>query len=186
MRTLSCSDVEKEYLENITQVSEEDIEMINKKSGFNGARKKALFIVILISVGAVICIFISLKLLIMLLILLFLYIFDLIKILRIKYTPACYAVVTEKKERWSKYNNNTSVKPYDQTDSVGSANRKEGLTYVVRSYYYCSVDINGEIYDHVCCYAKDYDAINVGDTVVIGGNAGLPIVYKCCSETENR
>ncbi len=180
MKRLYCSDVEIEYLKNTSQVTEEDIKMINKKNHFS--RKRNLVIVgeILFIFFAVYSLFCLRETLVPSCILCIIALPKFIHCIKHRNIAACYAVVTEKKERWGKVSgrNNPSVKPYEETDSVGSSNRKQHLFYNIRSFYFCTVEINGEIFENICCFDKDYDKIGVGETVVIGGNTGIPVIYK--------
>ncbi len=181
MKKLTCSDVENEYLKNTSQVSDEDIKMINKKTRCKERLAETIVLIAIFAAGAVYSLLYSRETLLASCIIVIMLLWVLKKDLKKINVTACYAVVTEKKERWAKENakKKPHVLPYEQTDCVGSSNRKQHLFYNIRSYYFCSVDINGEVFEYVCCYDKDYDKIGVGDTVVIGGNTGLPIVYKC-------
>lgn len=188
MKKLTCSDIENEYLKNTLQVCDEDIKMINQKTRCRESLAENIVLIAIFGAGAVYSLLYSRETLPACCILVLMLLWVLKRELKKQNVTACYAVVTEKKERWAKENakKKLHVLPYEQTDCIGSSNRKQHLFYNIRSYYFCSVDINGEVFEHVCCYDNDYDKIEVGDTVVIGGNTGLPIVYRCeTSEIEN-
>ena len=97
MKRLYCSDVEIEYLKNTSQVTEEDIKMINKKSHFS--RKRNLVIV-----GEILFIFFAVYSLLCLretlvpsCILCIIALPKFIHCIKHRNITACYAVVTEKK-----------------------------------------------------------------------------------------
>lgn len=188
MRKLTCSDVENEYLKSATQIGDDDIKMINKKTRCKESLAETIVLIAIFAAGAVYSLLYSRDTLLASCIIVIMLLWVLKRDLKKINVTACYAVVTEKKERWAKENAKKAlhVLPYEQTDSIGSSNRRQHLFYNIRSYYFCTVDINGEVFEYVCCYDNDFDKIGVGDTVVIGANTGLPIVYKCeTSEIEN-
>ena len=188
MRQLNCSDVKLEYLKFPSQISNEDIKNIDIKSGHS--RKLRLLIACCISFlcAAVYSIFYAPKMIVcsfMLTVFLFAL---LIPCLRHWKIFACRAVVTEKKERWAKVSgrNDPAVMPYCETEGEDPSKCRTHLFYSLKSYYFCTVNINGEIFENVCCYEKDFDKIKSGDTVVIGGNTGIPIVYALNTNTKHQ
>ena len=112
----------------------------------------------------------------------------LIPCLRHRKIFACRAVVIEKKERWAKVSgrNDPAVMPYCETEGADPSKCRTHLFYSLKSYYFCTVNINGEIFENVCCYEKDFDKIKSGDTVVIGVNTGVPIFYALNTNTKHQ
>lgn len=105
--------------------------------------------------------------------------------LRNKEMYACYGTVTDKTVRCAKLHKSHVYLPFEETKEIGTYKHKYTLSETVCEYYYCTVEINGKIYDNVCCYKKDFKKINVGDRVLISNNIGFcPVVYKCSGETE--
>lgn len=95
---------------------------------------------------------------------------------------ACYGVVTDKTIRCAKVSGRGSrFLPYEKTEETGTYKRKYSLFYTVCDFYYCTVEINGQIYENVYCKGEDFPKINVGDTVIISINAAddVPVIYAC-------
>ena len=180
MSQLFCSDIEIKYLQSTSQVSDEDIKKIDRKSGHSRERNFFIFFQVLMTIFVICSLLFYPKGIAASCLLFIVTLPKLISCIKNRKIHACYAVVTEKKERWGKVGgkNNPTVMPYSQTDCIGSSNRKHHLTYDIKSFYFCTVEIYGEIFENVCCFVKDFDKINVGDTVVISGNTGIPIVYE--------
>lgn len=180
MSQLFCSDIEIINLQTTSQVSDEDIKKIDRKSGHSRNRNLSIFLQILTTVFVICSLLFYPKGIVASCLLFIVTLPKLISCIKNRKIHACYAVVTDKKERWGKVGgkNNPTVMPYSQTDCIGSSNQKHHLTYDIKSFYFCTVEIYGEIFENVCCFGKDYDKINVGDTVVISGNTGIPIVYE--------
>lgn len=178
---LKCTDIEEMYLEHPSEVSAEDIKMINKKTQSKKLIIDNIVLLAVFVIGLILSLIYSHKTILPCTAFVLIMLYVLYDDLKKRNVTACYAVVTEKKERWAIENAKKTphIIPYEKTDSVGSSNRKQHLFYNIRSYYFCTVEINGEIYENVCCFDNDYNKIEVGDTVVIGGNTGLPIIYEC-------
>lgn len=178
---LKCTDIEGMYLEHPSEVSSEDIKMINQKTQSKKLIIDNIVLLAVFAIGLIVSLIYSPKTILPCLAFVLIMVYVLIDDLKKRNVTACYAVVTEKKERWAAENakKKPHTMPYEKTDSVGSSNRKQHLFYNIRSYYFCTVEINGEIFENVCCFDNDYDKINVGDTVVIGGNMSEPIVFEC-------
>ena len=177
---LQCTDIEKMYLEHTSEVSSADIKMINEKTQSKKLIIDNIVLLAVFVIGLILSLIYSHKTIFPCLVFVLIMVYVLYDDLKKRNVTACYAVVIEKKERWAAENAKKTPHtiPYEKTDSVGSSNRKQHLFYNIRSYYFCTVEINGVIYENVCCFDKDYDRINVGDTVVIGGNTSLPIIYE--------
>ncbi len=179
MRELTCSEVKLEYLRSHPQISGEDIKAIDKKSGHS--RKRRLIITFCITalcttVYSLFCVPESFFYCLLCIAVVFAL---LIPCIRNRKIYACRAVVTRKRERWARVGATKipPVMPYSETESPDPTLSKVQLCYFFKSYYFCTVDINDEIFENVCCYEKDFDNIKIGDTVIIGGNTGIPIVY---------
>ena len=165
MRQLNCSDVKIEYLKSPSQISDEDIKVIDKKSGHSRKQRFLIVCFIVFLCATVYSLFYAHKMF--------------IPCIRNWKIYACRAVVTEKKERWAKVSgrNDPAVMPYYATESADQSKCKTHIFYSFKSYYFCTVNINGEIFENVCCFDKDFDKTEVGDSVIIGVNTGVPIVY---------
>ena len=179
MRQLNCSDVKLEYLKSPSQISDEDIKNIDIKSGHSRKRQFLIACCISFLCAAVYSLFYAPKMFICCFMFIAFMLAQLIPCLRHRKIFACRAVVTGKKERWAKVSgrNDPAVMPYCETESADKTKCRTHLFYSLKSYYFCSVDINGEIFENVCCYEKDFDKIKSGNTVVIGVNTGVPVVY---------
>ncbi len=94
---------------------------------------------------------------------------------------ACYGVVTAKNERCAKLSGKGNLyMPFEKTEKIGTYRHKYTLFQTVGEFYYCSVEINGQVYENVCCYRKDYPHIEIGDSVILaneGGYYNTPVVY---------
>lgn len=179
MRELTCSDVKLENLKSPSQISDEDIKTIDKKS--RHSRKRRLIITFCITalcttVYSLFCVPESFYACLMCIAIVFAL---LIPCIRNRNIYACRAVVTRKRERWARVGATKipPVMPYSETESPDPTLSKVQLCYFFNSYYFCTVNINGEIFENVCCYEKDFDKIKFGDTVIIGGNMEMPIIY---------
>lgn len=179
MRQLNCSDVKIEYLKSPSQISDEDIKVIDKKSGHSRKQRFLIVCFIVFLCATVYSLFYAHKMFICCFMFTAFMLALLIPCIRNWKIYACRAVVTEKKERWAKVSgrNDPAVMPYYATESADQSKCKTHLFYSFKSYYFCTVNINGEIFENVCCFDKDFDKTEVGDSVIIGVNTGVPIVY---------
>ncbi len=109
-----------------------------------------------------------------------------IHLLKNKEIYAYHGTVTDKIVRCAKVSGRGTVYlPFEATKEIGTYKHKYTLSETVCEFYYCTVEINGKIYDNVCCYKKDFQKINVGDRVIISIDdcyGYLPVVYKCSGD----
>ncbi len=108
-----------------------------------------------------------------------------IDLLKNKEMYACYGTVIDKITRCAKVSGRGTIYlPFEKTEEIGTYKHKHTLSETVCEFYYCTVEINGKIYDNVCCYRKDFPKINVGDRVIISYESSYfcPVVYKCSGE----
>ena len=94
---------------------------------------------------------------------------------------ACYGTVTDKIVRCAKVSGRGNrYLPFEKTEEVETCKHKYTFLDTVSEFYYCTVEINENIYDNVCCYRKDFQKINVGDRVIISYESCYlrPVVYK--------
>lgn len=180
MRQLYCSNVKIEYLKMPSQISNDEIKIIDTKSGHSRKRIFLMTAGIVLLCGAVYSLFFVKEMFICFCMLTAFILALLIPCLKHWKIYACHAVVTDKKERRAKVSgrNDPQVMPYSKTESTAPSKPKTHLFYSLKSYFFCTVRINGEIFENVCCFTEDYDKIAVGDTVIIGENTGIPIIYS--------
>lgn len=88
----------------------------------------------------------------------------------------CYATVTEKKTRYAKKQSrfSPSYPAYAITESEESVKQKPNLFYAV---YYCTIEINGREYENICCYAKDFANIGIGDKVILSTICDEAVIF---------
>lgn len=94
---------------------------------------------------------------------------------------ACYAAVVDKTVRCANSSGKCSVYlPYEKTVEAGTYKHRYTLFETVYDYYYCTVEINGEIYENVCCLSRDFPKIETGDRVIVANEDSYfcPVVYK--------
>ena len=163
-------------------VSEEDIEMLNKKVGYKRSVVSMIICIIFTSICAILGLIMK-----ELFIFLFLGILSLIcyGILRSnienKISIACYGTVVSKEIRHASVGgrNIPSIMPYEKTEA-GEAKKHFGICSSDMSYFYCSVEINGEVYDNVPCYYNEFIKIGVGDKIFVANNlSGEHVVFAC-------
>ena len=178
------SNVETLSLHQDEKVTDDELKMIQKKSG-----TKAMIICFsifsVIILIAIIYTFVEEKEfpIFYILVFIFLCLPMTINSLRNKEMYACYGTVTDKAVRCAKLHKSHVYLPFEETKEIGTYKHKYTLSKTVCEFYYCTVEINGNIYDNVCCYKKDFQKINVGDRVLISNNISFcPVVYKCSSE----
>ncbi len=105
-----------------------------------------------------------------------------IESLKHKEKYACYGTVIGKTVRCAKISGRGSVfLPYEKTEETGTFRHKFTLSETVCEFFYCTVEINGQIYENVCCLSKDFPIIDIGDRVIIANDDSYdcPVVYKC-------
>lgn len=91
---------------------------------------------------------------------------------------ACYGSIVDKTVRCAKVSGRGRVYlPFEMTEEEGTYNNT--LSGNVCDYYFCTVNIDGETFENVCCYRKDFNDINIGDRVVtaLEDSYDLPVVY---------
>lgn len=162
--------IKSEESKQTQKVSDKEISTIKKKIRYNKTRfSLVLFTAILIFL-VIYSIFSKTDtgLLPMTCVALIFYLPATISTLKKKTIHYCYATVTEKKTRYAKKQSRSSASAsypaYAETESEESVRQKPNLFYAV---YYCTIEINGREYENVCCYAKDFANIGIGDKVIL-------------------
>lgn len=163
-------------------VSEADIDMLNKKIGY----KRSV-------VGMIICIIFTSVCAVLGLIMKELFIFVFLGILMIiccaifrddvenKISIACYGTVVSKEIRHASVGgrNIPTILPYAKTEA-GEAKKHFGICSSDMSYFYCSVEINGTVYDNIPCYYNEFTKINIGDRIIVANNlSGDHVIFAC-------
>ena len=76
--------------------------------------------------------------------------------------------------------------PFEKTVEAGTYKHRITLTETVYDYYYCTVEIDGQIYENVCCKDKDYKEIDIGERIIIANDDiyRCPVVYKFSDKTK--
>ena len=93
---------------------------------------------------------------------------------------ACYGVVTDKIVRCAEvHGRGSAYVPFEKTEAEGTYKHKYTLFRTICDYYYCTVEINGEVFENVCCYEKDFSKLNIGDRIIITLEEGynMPVIY---------
>lgn len=183
---LSYFDIEHLSAMQEEKVTDDEMKMIQKKNG-DRAMKICFPVWSVILVIAIVYTFVCEKEfpLFYILVLVFFFMPMSIFSLKEKTKPACYGTVIEKTIRCSKVSGRgTSYLPYEKTVDIGTYKHRYTLFETVCDFYYCTVDINGQIYENVCCKDKDFPNINIGDRVIIVSEItySLPVVYKCVTK----
>lgn len=99
---------------------------------------------------------------------------------QLKNLSACYGTVVDKTVRCARLSSSTIYLPFEKTAEAGTFKHRFSLSKTVQDFYFCSVEINGQIFEHVCCYRKDYPNLRIGDKVIVANDTYLcPVVYGC-------
>lgn len=109
-----------------------------------------------------------------------------VSLLKHKELPACYGTVNDKTVRCAKVSGRGKVYiPFENTQKTGTFKHKYSLSQTVCEFYYCTVEINGQVYENVCCNSNDFPKIHIGDRVLISNDIGynLPVVYALSNKT---
>ena len=99
---------------------------------------------------------------------------------------ACYGIVKEKNVRCARISGRGHIfMPYENTVELGTYKNKYTLSQTVCEYYFCTVEINKNIYENICCDRKDFSKINEGEKVVIYFDDiySFPVIYSCSNNT---
>lgn len=162
------------------KVSDREISMIKKKTRYNKTRF-SLFLFTAILIFLVIYSLFSKTdtgLLPITCVALIFYLPVTIITLKKKTIHYCYATVTEKKTRYAKKQSRSSASDsypaYANTESEESVKQKQKLFYAV---YYCTIEINGREYENMCCYAKDFANIEIGDKVILSTICDTAVIF---------
>ena len=186
--TLSYIDVIMLSSSQEEKVSSDEIKMIYKKSG-----EKALkifftvFSVISFTGGVLTVIFDKEFPLFYLLVFIFFSLPMTIDSFKKKEVYACYGVVVDKTVRCAKLSGKTiCYLPFEKTVEAGTYKHRITLTETVYDYYYCNVEIDGQIYENVCCKDKDFKEIDIGERIIIANDDiyRIPVVYKFSDKTK--
>ena len=97
---------------------------------------------------------------------------------------SCYATVTEKKIRYAKRLSRTphSIVGYEHTKDEAEISQNPKDFYPV---YFCSVTVNGQAYEDVCCYPEDFPEIEIGNPVIVSTlGGGIEVVVYAAAEAE--
>lgn len=167
------------------QVTDADIRYIRRRSGHSALR---ICIPLFTGIMLVSSLFLWMSErefpLFQILALVFLFIPLSVKVLKEKQISACYAIVTEKNERWaeakSRYEINLSGIdiPYETTHEINADMPKSGLFRTICRLHFCTVEIDGQIFAHVRCDEREYKRIQVGDKVIItDAKYAIPSVF---------
>ncbi|MDE6788866.1 MAG: hypothetical protein K2J47_06030 [Ruminococcus sp.] len=182
MYDFSVTHLANQQKEQGISVSEADIDMLNKRVGY----KRSV-------VGMTICIILTSVCVVLGLIMKELFIFVFLGILLLiccgirhdtienKISVACYGTVVSKEIRHASVGgrNIPSIMPYEKTEA-GEAKKHFGICSSDMSYFYCSVEINGTVYDNIPCYYNEFIKIGVGDKILVANNlSGEHVVFAC-------
>lgn len=163
-------------------VSEADIDMLNKKIGY----KRSV-------VGMIICIIFTSVCAVLGLIMKELFIFVFLGILMIiccaifhddvenKISIACYGTIISKEIRHASVGgrNIPTILSYEKTEA-GESKKHFGICSSDMSYFYCSIEINGTVYNNIPCYYNEFTKINIGDWILVANNLlGEHVVFAC-------
>lgn len=99
---------------------------------------------------------------------------------------ACYGIVKEKTVRCARISGRGRIfMPYENTVELGTYKHKYTLSQTVCEYYFCTVEINENIYENICCDRKDFSKINEGEKIVIYLNDiyNFPVIYSCSNNS---
>ena len=102
---------------------------------------------------------------------------------------ACYGTVVQKTVRCARISGKASVYlPYHKTSEPGTFKHKFTLSATTVDYFFCHVEINGQVYENVCCQSKDFQDISVGDRVIVANDEIYlcPVIYRLSVKTESR
>ena len=168
------------------KVSEEDRKIIDKKSG-DKAFRICFPVLSVIVLTAIVYSFIVEKEFPLLYILFFVFLCLPMTISSFKKRDkcACYGFAADKTIRFAKTTGRGRMYlPFEMTGEAGPDNSRNTRSENVCEYYYCTVEIDGETYENVCCYRKDFEDINIGDRVVVAleDACNCPVVYGVRAE----
>ncbi len=98
---------------------------------------------------------------------------------------ACYGIVKGKCIRYAKKLSRGAplIIPYENTVELGTFKHKYTLFQTICEYYFCTVEIDGIVYENVCCNKNDFSKINEGNKVIIYYTYTYPVVYACSTIT---
>lgn len=164
------------------KATNDDLKMIEKKSG-KKAMKVCFPIFSMIVLIAIVYTFVSEREfpLFYILVFVFLCLPMSIGLFKEKKICACYGVVTSKTVRCAEVHGRGSVYvPFEKTKAEDTYKHKYTLFRTICDYYFCTVEINGEVFENVCCCEKDFSRINIGDRVVIAldDSYNTPVIYS--------
>jgi len=100
---------------------------------------------------------------------------------RHSYICTCYGVVTDKTVRCAEvHGRGSAYVPFEKTVAEGTYKHKYTLFRTICDYYFCTVEINGEVFENVHCHEKDFSRINIGDRVVVALDDiyNTPVIYS--------
>lgn len=170
------------------KVTDDDIKMIQKKSG-ETALKIVFPVFSVIILIAIVYTWIYEEEFPLIYILVFIFFgFLSIGVLKPKEVYACYGTIIDKTVRCAKISGRGSIYlPYEKTEEIGTYKHKFTLSETVEEFFYCTVEIDGRIYENVCCLGKDFPKIDIGDKVIIANDDSYqcPVVYKCIAKKKN-
>lgn len=164
-------------------VSEEEIDMLNKKISYKRSVAGMIICIIFTSVFAVIG-----------LIMKELFIFVFLGILMIiccavfrddaenKISAACYGTVVSKEVRHAActQRNMPSVMPYGKTEAGEAKVKRFSICSGDVNYFYCCIEINGKVYNNIPCCYDEFTKINIGDRILVANNlSGDHVVFAC-------
>lgn len=185
---LSYRNLEMLSLQQDEKVADDDIKWIQKKSG-EKALKIAFPVFTAIMLIAIVYTLIYEKEFQLFYFLAFVFFgFLSIESLKPQKVYACYGTIIDKTVRCARISGRGSVYlPYEKTEEIGASKHRFTLSETVEEFFYCTVEIDGRIYENVCCLEKDFPKINIGDRVIIANDNSYqcPVVYKCFAKKKN-
>ena len=167
------------------KISNDDIKMLYRKSG-KKSFKISFSILSIIMIISIPYYWITEKEVPLLFILFFLFLClpMTIESFKQKNLYACYGIVKGKTVRCARVSGRGRVfMPYENTVELGTYKHKYTLSQTVCKYYFCTVEIDGIVYENVCCNKNDFSKINEGNKVIIYYTYTYPVVYACSTIT---
>ena len=162
-------------------VTDDELKAIEKKSG-NRAFKICFPIFSIIVLIAIVFSFVYEKEfpLLHILVFIFLCLPTSVYSLKKKESYACYGIIKDKTVRCKEvHGRGYRYVPFEKTEAEGTYKHKYTLFRTICDYYYCTVEIDGKIFENVWCCGKDFSNINIGDKVIIVLDDGydVPKIY---------
>lgn len=177
---LYCRDVKTYSSLQDENITDDEMKIIEKKSGDKGMKISFLFISVFALISAAYMVVCEKEFPLFYLLVFLFFLPVSIDACKHKETCACYGTVVDKTVRCAKLSARRVYLPYAKTEEIGTFKHKFTLSATVYEFFYCTVEINGQIYENVCCLRKDHPIIDIGDRVIIANDDiyHCPVIYK--------